>query len=204
MEAKVMERYPDPVEPEYPPLLHGLVIVIKFISGVFYTFLWRSFMVGMIERVVEESTKADVAMKVKKEEEEGADPEAPKEDPDKKDDDKEAEKKKDKKEKHKSFFSSSSSSSSSSSKSPSSPSSSEKEERKKGSAQTMEEEDGEILGFPKDCGPRHGVKILSFERAMHIRALNHPHIAFERAGDEWVCTSDGFHNTKITDCAPGK
>ena len=30
MEAKVMERYPDPVEPEYPPLLHGLVIVIKF------------------------------------------------------------------------------------------------------------------------------------------------------------------------------
>ena len=64
-------------------------------------------------------------------------------------------------------------------------------------AQIPTDDDGDIMGFPKDCGPRHGVKILSFERAMHIRALNHPHIAFERRGDLWRCTSEGLHNVKV-------
>jgi hypothetical protein len=60
-----------------------------------------------------------------------------------------------------------------------------------------------ILGFPKDCGPRAGVRILSYQRAMHVRNLNHPHLTFERAGvgvDAWYCITDGFYDTKITDC----
>lgn len=60
-----------------------------------------------------------------------------------------------------------------------------------------------ILGFPKDCGPRSGVRILSYQRAIHVRNLNHPHLTFERAGsgvDAWYCISEGFFNTTITDC----
>jgi hypothetical protein len=61
---------------------------------------------------------------------------------------------------------------------------------------------GDILGFPKDCGPREGVLILSYKRAMHVRAMNHPHLTFERrgAGQVWKCTTDGFFETKVTDC----
>jgi hypothetical protein len=60
-----------------------------------------------------------------------------------------------------------------------------------------------ILGFPKDCGPRSGVRILSYQRAIHVRNLNHPHLTFERAGsgvESWYCISEGFFDTKITDC----
>ena len=61
---------------------------------------------------------------------------------------------------------------------------------------------GEVSGFPKDCGPREGVHILSYKRAMHVRAMNHPHLSFERRGRNltWKCTTDGFFDTKVTDC----
>jgi hypothetical protein len=61
---------------------------------------------------------------------------------------------------------------------------------------------GEVMGFPKDCGPREGVLILSYQRAMHVRAMNHPHLSFERRGKhlKWRCTTDGFFETKVTDC----
>jgi hypothetical protein len=54
----------------------------------------------------------------------------------------------------------------------------------KESAEDGEADDasGEIMGFPKDCGPRKGVRILSYKRAMHVRAMNHPHLSFERHG----------------------
>ena len=47
----------------------------------------------------------------------------------------------------------------------------------------------EILGYPKDCGPRENVHILSYARAMHVRAENHPHLEFERTGTVWRCVS---------------
>jgi hypothetical protein len=75
------------------------------------------------------------------------------------------------------------------------------------SRSVVEEELGEIMGFPKDCGPREGVHILSFKRAMHVKAMNHPHITFERKGhglDAWRCTSEGFYSVKITDCVDEK
>ena len=71
----------------------------------------------------------------------------------------------------------------------------EDDDETEGSNEPAASED--VLGFQKDCGPRKGVRLFSYRKAMHVRALNHPHLTFERRGKDWVCTSEGFPQLEI-------
>ena len=191
MERKVFEEFPDLEEPEYPPLVYGIFIVLTFIFDIFYGWLWRRFMVGTIERVYDrsegdedrgENDSTEKNMVTKDSDVKGVEPSHP-DVMDQRQDHEYTEEEGAKEGGHRqeggtmkrllrgSLLRTTSSMSSSA----------KKKKEQKGSTMPTQD-DGDILGFPKDAGPRPGVKILSFERALHIRALNHPHIGKNETG----------------------
>ena len=54
-----------------------------------------------------------------------------------------------------------------------------------------DEEDDNVAGFAKDCGPNYdkndpSTAVLSMAKAMNVRTNQHPHLVFVRSGDNEV------------------